>query len=432
MRRKPTSTDQPAHTRSFGAIQRVLVAFALLASFGLGMGIDRLSGPQTNAASSFQDAPNYATLEETWNLIQDNYVALDDVNESDLIYGAASGMVEALGDTGHSTFQTPAQAKQFENVLSGEFVGIGVSLDYSTGSPIISYTFDGSPADQAGIRSGDVITAIDGTITAGLKPEDVQALLLGDEGEDVTLSISRPSTGETLELTMTRAVIEYPLVTYAMLPDDIALINVSQYATGVTNELKTAIRAVKREGATGIILDLRNNGGGLVFEAIGVASQFVPEGEPLYLYQEREGDPRSVNAVPNGLWTDAPLVVLMNNNTASSSEMTIGGIMAANRGESIGEATFGTGTILTPFDLSDGSGLNLGTAKWLLPDGSSAWHVGIQPDIPVSQPVDTELIVPGSNSDPITMDDLEASSDQQLKIAFNTITGTDTFPADSN
>jgi carboxyl-terminal processing protease len=365
-------------------------------------------------------------------VIQDNYVAIDDVNESDLIYGAASGMVDALGDTGHSTFQTPAQAKQFDNVLNGEFVGIGVSMDYSTGSPVVSYTFDGSPAEKAGVRAGDIFTAIDGTLTAGLKPEDVQALLLGDEGEAVTVSISRPSTGETLDIKIVRAVIEYPLVTYAMLPNDIALINVSQYATGVTNELKSAIRAVKREGATGIILDLRNNGGGLVFEAIGVASQFVPEGKPLYLYQERDGDPRPVNAVPNGLWTDSPLVVLMNGNTASSSEITIAGIVDANRGKSVGEHTFGTGTVLTPFNLDDGSGLNLGTAKWLLPDGSSAWHVGIAPDVPVSQPIDTELVIPDSDSNPISMDELEASSDQQLKIAFNTITETETFPEDGN
>jgi carboxyl-terminal processing protease len=428
MRRNRSLEDQPRRSPSMGSFQRIVIAFALVASFALGLGVDRFSGPETDAASSFQDAPNYTTLEETWNLIQDNYVAIDDVNESDLIYGAATGMVEALGDTGHSNFQTPQQAKQFDQILQGEFVGIGVSLDYSTGNPVISYTFEGSPAQEAGIRSGDVITSIDGTITAGLKPEEIQSLLIGDEGEDVTLGISRPTTGESLEFTVTRAVIEYPLVTYAMLPNDVALINVSQYATGVTNELKSAIRAVKREGATAIILDLRNNGGGLVFEAIGVASQFVPEGNALYLYEERDADPRQVNAVPNGLWTEEPLVVLMNNNTASSSEMTIGGIMAADRGKSVGEATFGTGTILTPFDLEDGSSLVLGTAKWLLPDGSSAWHVGIQPDVPVSQPIDTELVVPSSDNDAITLDDLEASSDQQLKIAFNTVTGTDTFP----
>jgi len=413
-----------------GAVPRVMLIALMMASFGMGLGIDRFSATKTDAASNFQDAKEYAVLEQTWNLIQDNFVAIDDVNQSDLMYGAAAGMVDALGDTGHSRFANPEQAALENSQLEGKFVGIGVSLDYTSGQPVIEYTIQDSPAQQAGLKGGDIITEINGTKTAGLKPEDVQKLLIGKEGEQVSLTVTRPTTGESLSFDIIRAEIDAPSVTYTMLPNDVALIRISVFSTGVTNQLKSAIRAVKRAGATSLILDLRDNGGGIVFEAIGVASQFVPEGKALYLYQERDGETKTIKAVPNGLATDIPMIVLINNNSASSSEITAASIQDAGRGKLVGEATFGTGTVLTPFQLDDGSEVILGTALWLTPDGQSAWHVGLPPDIEVAMPADADQIYPNSDTNEISMATLKESTDVQLKTAFNTVTGTETFPVE--
>jgi carboxyl-terminal processing protease len=252
--------------------------------------------------------------------------------------------------------------------------------------------------------------------------------LLGKEGDPVSLKILRPSTGETLDFTIVRQKIEVNAVTYAMLPDNVALIRLSQFSTGVTNEMKAAIRAVKRAGATSIILDLRDNGGGLVFEAIGVASQFIPEGKTIYMYQEKGQDPRPVKTVPGGLATDMPMVTLINHGSASAAEITAGALSDNGRSPLIGETTFGTGTVLTPYNLDDGSIVLLGTALWLEPDGEQIWKHGVAPDDEVSLPADADQIRPSVGGE-ISSSELQASTDSQLKAAYQKITGKD-FSAD--
>jgi carboxyl-terminal processing protease len=405
-----------------------VIAAMLTLSFCLGMGGDRFTADNADAGSSLQDAQGYDVLQQTWDLIQNDYVALDQVNEADLMYGAASGMVNALGDTGHSRFLNPKEAERFNASSEGEFVGIGIQLDFTTGQPVVAFPLDGSPAEKAGIRAKDIIIEVDGTSTEGLTQEQVQDLLLGKEGDPVSLKILRPSTGETLDFTIVRQKIEVNAVTYAMLPDNVALIRLSQFSTGVTNEMKAAIRAVKRAGATSIILDLRDNGGGLVFEAIGVASQFIPEGKTIYMYQEKGQDPRPVKTVPGGLATDIPMVTLINHGSASAAEITAGALSDNGRSPLIGETTFGTGTVLTPYNLDNGSIVLLGTALWLEPDGEQIWKHGVAPDDEVSLPADADQIRPSVGGE-ISSSELQASTDSQLKAAYQKITGKD-FSAD--
>jgi carboxyl-terminal processing protease len=206
------------------------------------------------------------------------------------------------------------------------------------------------------------------------------------------------------------------------LPNNIALVRITQFSSGLTNDLKAAIRAAKREGVEAIILDLRDNPGGLVFEAIGVASQFIEEGSPIYLYEERDEDPRPVRTVPGGLATDLPMVVLINEGSASAAEITAAALMDNNRAVSVGETTFGTGTVLTPFPLDDGSIALLGTALWLRGNGDPIWKVGLPPDIEVELPSTAEQMRPSMDAD-ISADDLAASSDMQLQRAFEEMTG---------
>lgn len=413
-------TAQP--TLLGGNVQRVVIATMITTSFCLGMGVDRFSGDDADATSTLTEASEFAVLEQTWDLIQNEYVALDEVEQEAIFYGAAAGMVDALGDSGHSTFLDPAEAEAFNANSEGEFVGIGIQLDYETGQPVVAFPLEGSPAEEVGIRSRDVIVEVNGTSTDGLSPDLVQMLLVGEEGEEVDLIVLRPSTGEMLEFKLVRQRIDIQPVSWAMLPDDIALIRISQFSTGVTNDLKAAIRAAMRDGTVGIILDLRDNPGGLVFEAIGVASQFIPEGQPIYLYEERDQEPRPVNTVPGGLATDLPMVALINSGSASAAEITAAALSDNDRATLVGETTFGTGTVLTPFPLDDGSIVLLGTALWLEPDGDQIWKEGLDPDEEVELAPDADQLRASSDTE-ISAEELAASTDVQLQVAFEQITG---------
>jgi carboxyl-terminal processing protease len=427
MSRRRLRNDSDPPVLLGGQIQRIVIAGLLTLSFCLGMGVDRFAGDDADAQSTLADAEGYEVLEQTWDLIQNDYVALDEVEQRELFYGAASGMVDALGDTGHSTFLDPREAESFQASQEGEFVGIGIQLDYQTGLPVVAFPLDGSPAMEAGIKARDVIVEIDGTPTEGLSQEEIQGLLIGEEGEDVELTILRPSTGETLEFNIVRRRIEIIAVSWAIMPENVALIRISQFSTGVTSELKSAIRAARREGAESIILDLRDNPGGLVFEAIGVASQFIPEGSPIYQYEERDEEPRPVNTVPGGLATDLPIVALVNRGSASAAEITAAALSDNGRAELLGQTTFGTGTVLTPFPLNDGSIVLLGTALWLEPDGDQIWREGVHPDREVLLAADGEQVRPPESAE-ITLSTLQDSTDSQLQAAYEQITGTEISP----
>jgi carboxyl-terminal processing protease len=420
MFKRPTSIRVDRPTVLGGHVQRLVIAGLITTSFCLGMGIDHFSGEEATSQSTLSEAPEFAVLEQTWDLIQNDYVALDQVEQEALFYGAAAGMVDALGDTGHSTFLDPSEAEAFSANSEGEFVGIGIQLDYETGRPVVAFTIEGSPAEEAGIRSRDVIVAVGETETDGLGPDLVQQLLVGEEGEEIDLTILRPSTGEMIEFSIVRARIEIRPVSWSMLPDDIALIRISQFSSGVTNDLKAAIRAAMREGAVGLILDLRDNPGGLVFEAIGVASQFIPEGQPIYLYEERNEEPQPIRTVPGGLATEIPMVALINGGSASAAEITAAALSDNDRAVLIGETTFGTGTVLTPFSLEDGSIVLLGTALWLQPDGEPIWKVGLEPDEEVELAPDEDQFR-ASSDDELTREELDDLSDVQLQEAFEEI-----------
>lgn len=403
-------------------LQRAAVAGMVALSFGAGLGVDRLGG--VDASSTLSEAEGYDTLEETWDLIQNDYVAIDDLTEEELLQGATRGMVDALGDTGHSVYLTPVEAEAFNASNEGEFVGIGIQIDYETGRPVVVAALDDSPAQDAGLRTGDVIVSIDGTSTDGVSQFEVADLLAGTEGESVTLGIQRPVDDTEFEVSITRARIEIVPVTWRMLPDGVAQIRLSEYSAGATRELQKAIEAVEADGATSIIFDLRDNPGGLVFEAIGVASQFLPEGTPIYLNQERDGEALPIKAVPDGLATEIPLVVLINGGSASSAEITAAGISDSGRGELIGETTFGTGTTLTPYELEDGSILLLGTSLWLEPDGDQVWHEGVAPDEEVPLEPGAQISRP-SEDEELTTDELVETNDAQLIAGYETLTGED-------
>ncbi len=394
----------------------VLAALSLLAIGTLGgVILDRevlstFSPPPGLPTNSEQD---FALISEAWNLIEANYVDQQAVTGTTLVYGAINGMVLALGDTGHSRFQTPEMRRSEQIGLSGEFEGIGAWVDFRNGYVTIVAPFDGSPAEAAGLKPGDVVLAVDSEDMTGQTLDQVIGRILGPAGTDVTLTIFRPETGDTTDYTITRAKIQIHNVTWETIPGtNVAVLRISQFSGGVTDDVKTALREMKDQGVEGVILDLRNNPGGLLNEAVDTASQFLSDGNVL-LEQDAQGNQQAIRVKTGGLATDLPMVVLINAGSASASEIVSGAIQDAGRAQIVGQTTFGTGTVLQEFPLSDGSSLLLATQEWLTPGGRVIWHQGIEPDITVDQPISTSLIVPDAVRD-MTSEQLQATEDLQF------------------
>lgn len=355
-------------------------------------------------------------VDEAWRVIHDNYVDPGSLSDQELVYGAIRGMTDSVGDEGHTSFMTADEAKASDQSLSGTFVGIGIQVsEADAGGVQITTVFPDTPAERAGLQRGDRIVAVDGTSTVDETVEQVVTRVRGPEGEDVTLTIARGDAPD-FEVTITRRQFDLPLVSWAMVPGTkVAMIRLDQFATGATDALKSALEAAKGDGATGIVFDLRANPGGYVNEAVGVASQFLSDGI-VYQSYDRSGERQDAKVEPGGVATDIPLVVLANGDTASSAEIVSGAIQDAGRGEVVGEKTFGTGTVLGRFDLSDGSVLRIGVERWLTRAGRPIWHEGLEPDVEVPLAADAQPTVPDSLRD-MTAAEFRSSADAQLKRA---------------
>ncbi|HEY7024918.1 MAG TPA: S41 family peptidase [Candidatus Limnocylindrales bacterium] len=409
-------TSRPA--RSIAALLLLILVFAIGVAVGSSGALGRSastgsSSPppagQPSAAPGASQPPgapsDFGLFWEALGVIQQNFVGRADIDPQTLTYGAIRGMVEALGDTGHTVFLTPEEAQAEQNALDQNVVGIGVLLGEKDGQSVIVSVVPGSPAEAAGLKAGDVITAVDGRSTVGVPPDQLVDEVRGDAGSQVTLTVQRPSTGETLDFTITRAQIKFPSTSWTMVPGtDIALIRLSQFSAESANELLAARDAALAAGAQSIILDLRGNPGGYVDQAVRATSQFLHD-KVVYISEDADGTQTQVKTDDSIASTDVPMVVLIDNNTASSAEIMSGAIQAAGRAQLVGQTTFGTGTVLLPFTLSDGSVIRLAVQRWLTPTGELIFGKGITPDVEVAL---------GPNDVPIEPNDLKDMSPDQL------------------
>lgn len=405
----------------------IAMSFMLLFAVGVGVGLDRLAihTGLVDASSQFTNSANFQILEETYDAIRNNYVLEAEISDEELVYGASRGMVEALGDTNHSRFMDPEEAIQFEQSSRGELVGVGIQIDTESSPPIIISPIPNSPAFEAGIQPGDIILEVDGVATSEMTSEEVGNNIRGEEGTDVTLTLRHAGETESYEVTITRAKIDVAAVDWAMLPDGVLWIQLSGFTVGATEEVQEALRQGEQLGMTGVILDLRNNGGGLVFEAMGIASQFLPDGTPLFQEVNAQGETQVVSTVgSNGLYQDGPLVVLVNNYSASASEIVSSAVMESGRAPLLGETTSGTGTVLLPFELSDGSMALLGTELWLTGQGNDVYKKGVTPSEEIFLPADAfpamPMLVAGADEDRnVTEQEFDAVEDIQLQAAWD-------------
>ncbi|MBN1310335.1 MAG: S41 family peptidase [Anaerolineae bacterium] len=401
----------------------VLLFFACVAGLAGGVVADRVwqdafASDTSETADLSGTAPDMELITEAWELIDEHYVDREAVEAERLTYGAISGMVMSLGDTGHSVFLSPEMLRSYQIDLEGEFEGIGAYVEMQGGYVIIVTPMDGSPAQEAGLRPGDVVLQVDGEDMTGMTLDEVISYIMGPAGTDVALTIFRPETQETLEVTITRARIIVQSVTWKFMPGtQVAHVRIAQFSLGMTDELKQALKDLKEQGAEGIVLDLRNNPGGALDEAVDTTSQFLSDGNVL-LERDAEGNERPTRVKPGGLATDIPMVVLINEGSASASEIVSGAIQDADRAQLVGETTFGTGTVLNQFKLSDGSAMLLAVEEWLTPNGRLIWHQGIEPDVEVKLPVNASMLLPEAETD-MTPEQLRDSEDIQLLAALD-------------
>jgi carboxyl-terminal processing protease len=352
-------------------------------------------------------------MAEAWNTIQRVYVDRRSVKPKLMTYGAISGMVDALGDTGHSRFLTPEMVKQERNLTKGQLEGIGAEVQMKNGQLVIVAPIDDSPAQRAKLKPGDIIQKVDGKEVSGLPLDQAVDLILGPAGSAVKLIILDPHTGQTRNITIIRARVTLRNVTWKQLPGTtVAHLRIVTFSKGVTKKLRETLFTIQGEKLTGLILDLRNNPGGLYDEAVSTASQFLKSGNVL-LEKNALAKIRPVPVQPAGVATALPMVVLINGGTSSGAEIVAGALQDARRAKLVGEKTFGTGTVLQTFPLSDGSALMLAVEEWLTPDGHVIWHHGITPDVVIPLPPEATLLLPATERE-LTAEKLRESGDVQL------------------
>jgi carboxyl-terminal processing protease len=375
-----------------------------------GMLLDR--GVTTGFAAQ-AERPNFQLLSEASNLISRFYVDRTALQPPALTYGAISGMVEALGDTGHSRFLSPLMVKEMIDMERNKFQGIGAEVQSKGGQIVIVAPLDGSPAQQAGLKSGDIILQVGGQDVAGRPLDQVVHQISGPPGTSLTLTILTPASARTRQVTLTRATFQMQFVTWRMLPGtQIVQLRIAAFDKGVAATLRKTLIEIKKEPATGLALDLRNDPGGMLDEAIDSASQFLKRGNVL-LVKNARGIEKPVPAKAGGEATEIPLVVLVNGGTASGAEIVAGALRDAHRASLVGETTFGTGTVLREFKLSDGSALLLAIEEWLTPSGEVIWHKGITPNVVVALAPGASPMFPETEH-ALTAEQLQDSGDAQL------------------
>jgi carboxyl-terminal processing protease len=413
----PASSPQLAAEQMRRAIRRfVTMAVLLILAFIAGWFSHQFFSSGSFPASS--ESQKYAQLfQQAWTLVDQNYVDRKAINYQKMAYSAIEAMLDTLGDKGHTRLLTPDQVQAFNQSLSPTLVGVGIYLQQNptTGQVVITDTVPGAPAEKAGLQPGDILIAVNGQSVQGKDLDAISSMLRGQAGTSVSITIKRPSNGQTLTFHLKRAKITVPNVIMHYIPEaHIAHIEIVQFADGVSTQLQSSLEQAKREGAQAIILDLRGNPGGLLQEALNTVSEFEASGT-VFIEQDSSGQRTPYKVTGHVVDGKIPVVVLVDNGTASAAEIVAGALQNNHRAVLIGTRTYGTGTVLEQFPLSDGSVLLLGTAEWLTPDGHFIRQNGIQPNMVVSlksgqSPLSPEI----ENRNHLTYQQILQSGDTQL------------------
>ena len=317
------------------------------------------------------------TFAESLSLVKKNYV--EEVEEKDLVYGAIKGMLSSLDP--HSSFMPPEIFNEMKVDTKGEFGGLGIQIGIKDKILTIIAPIDDTPADKAGVEAGDKIIKIEGESTKDISLHDAVSKLRGKPGTSVTITIIRKGLDKPKDITIVRAIIKIKSVKSKMMEDGIGYIKLTQFQQKTASELEKALKKLSKKDMTALVLDLRNNPGGLLRGAVDVTSQFLPEGKLVVYIKGRDGKKTEFITDNGNKYSDLPMVILVNEGSASASEIVAGAMQDWGKSIVLGTQTFGKGSVQTVIPLSDGSALRLTTARYYTPKGRTIQTTGITPDI---------------------------------------------------
>ena len=319
---------------------------------------------------------------EAYRLVETHYVDKKTLDKDALAAGAIEGMLAKLNDR-FTGYLAPEDFQRSQERQDGRFQGIGATVTTKDGKPAILGLFPDSPAEKAGLKPGDVFLTIDGKPLDGLTLEQAVALIRGAEGTTVRVEMQREGVATPLTFDMVRAAIKAVTVTFEMATPAIARIHILEFSATTGEDLKRALQDALAQRPQGLLLDLRNNPGGLVDTVIDIASQFLRDGLVGY---EIDADGKRVDweVKKDGIALEIPMVVLVNGNSASGSELLSGALQDQGRAKLLGTQTYGKGSVNQTWKLKDGSGVRLTTAKWYTPKGRQIAQVGLTPDVVVA------------------------------------------------
>jgi carboxyl-terminal processing protease len=357
----------------------VILLLIILTSFAGGVLVGKYF-ERKKLESLASQYPSLDKVHEVFGIIKHSYV--EEVPNQKLVTGAINGMIEALEDP-YTRYLDKKHFQKVKEETSGHFEGVGLMIGLKDRKLTVIAPIENTPAAKAGIKSGDQIIKIDNKLTKNMSIEEAVKRIRGKKGTIVRLTILRPGKKEPLVFKIKRAVINLPNVSSKMLDKDIGYIRVHVFNEQTSASVKKALDSLVKRGADGIVLDLRNNPGGLLQASVAVASQFIESG-PIVKVKNRSGAIESYDAI-GGANADIPLVVVVNHGSASASEIVAGAIQDHHRGMVVGEKTFGKASVQTIVTLSDGTGLLVTTNTYLTPKGRVIHKKGIKPDVVVKQ-----------------------------------------------
>jgi carboxyl-terminal processing protease len=377
-------------------------------------GEERVIGLNQSPPEKLADDIEFKRFWELWKLLQEKYY-IQPVKDRDLFYGAMSGLAQSVGDP-YTTYFEPKVAQEFQESLQGKFEGIGAEIGSKDDILQIIAPLPETPAERAGLMAGDILIKINNEDTVGMTVEKAVSLIRGPKGTKVTLNVLRPSQKKPpFDVTITRDVIKIKSVRSKMLPNQIGVIELTNFNGDTSEAFREAVREVLRNDPKGLILDLRNDPGGFLDTAIDVASYWVGE-EPV-VKERRQGkiiqEFKGTNRATLG---SLPTIVLVNQGSASASEIVAGALQDYGKAKLVGTKTFGKGSVQDYQMLSDGSAIKITIAEWLTPKERTINKTGLTPDITVER----------------TPEDYEAKRDPQLDRAVELLTGAKTVSPTSS
>jgi carboxyl-terminal processing protease len=325
---------------------------------------------------------DFSLFWNVWELLHNKYVDRDKLASQELIYGAINGMVNAVDDP-YTVFLKPKESEEFQQQISGSFGGIGIEIGLRKNILTVIAPIKNTPAARAGLLAGDKILKVGDKSTEGMKVEEAVGLIRGPKGTKITLTVTRDGLEKTKEITMIRDTIKIPAVDWKILDDDVAYIEMFVFNKNVDDEFKRTAEEIIKSSAKKIILDLRNNPGGLLDSAVNIAGYFLDSDKIVTIEKFSDGKQNEFRTQPNGLLKNYPLIVLINKGSASASEI-LAGALKDNRGILVvGETSFGKGSVQEVAELPKKASLKVTIARWFTPKNVSINENGIKPDFEI-------------------------------------------------